>query len=237
MHTHKLTERDSWFIEKGQIDSYSRTPFDIGHVVVVCDNKHVLLSDVYNELRKCTTCSSSVTVPFSRSNIEHSKIEITNSQKKSLKIRTPKPSEMEKEFLQFFFPYNVARRVFPKVNFVLKWLIGLIVISFIILTAIGIVSFEQLLFHIEFVLIPTIEDLFLGFNDFWFPDDINSILIASNAEFFSRNVMVLGALRIGLENILMDFWVQVQLLRNETMILIEQFINRSRMVIEYFISE
>lgn len=68
MQVHKLTSADAWFIEKGQIDALSRSPFHIGDEVVVCDKQHVMLAEFYDG--ECLICHSRNTVPFSRQSVE-----------------------------------------------------------------------------------------------------------------------------------------------------------------------
>jgi hypothetical protein len=76
MYSHKLTESDNWFIEKGQIDTITRSHFAIGDEVVVCDKKHVSLLECYDAECPVTNCHSKVTVPFNRKNIEFAEISL-----------------------------------------------------------------------------------------------------------------------------------------------------------------
>jgi transcription elongation factor Elf1 len=78
MPSHTLTQSDEWFIQKGHMDALSRTPFDVGHQVVVCGNLHVLLAEFYDG--KCPLCGSAITIPFSR--------EILNSRRATYATRT-----------------------------------------------------------------------------------------------------------------------------------------------------
>ncbi len=68
MEIHKLTDADEWFLEKGQVDSISRSRFSVGDEVVVCDRQHVMLAEFYDG--KCPTCNSEKLVAFSRENVE-----------------------------------------------------------------------------------------------------------------------------------------------------------------------
>lgn len=74
MEKHKLTAADEWFIQKGQIDSLSRSPFSIGDEVVVCDRQHVMLAEFYGG--ECHTCHSKKLVKFNVQNVEPASYQI-----------------------------------------------------------------------------------------------------------------------------------------------------------------
>jgi len=69
MQTYILSEKDRWFLNKRRIDSLSRSQFSVGDSIVVCDKKHVMLSEYYEG--SCHSCNSFTTVPFSYANVEH----------------------------------------------------------------------------------------------------------------------------------------------------------------------
>jgi len=69
VHKHILSDKDAWFLAKNRIDALSRSQFAIGDSVVVCINKHVMLTDFYDG--ECPTCKSKSTTPFSFSSVEH----------------------------------------------------------------------------------------------------------------------------------------------------------------------
>jgi len=64
-----LSNDDSWFVKKKRLDSLSRSQFLIGDSVVVCNNKHVMLSDFYEG--ECHTCKDRQTVSFCYANVEY----------------------------------------------------------------------------------------------------------------------------------------------------------------------
>ena len=223
MHTHKLTESDSWFIEKGLLDSNSRSPFTVGDIVVVCNNKHVMLFEFYDG--ECISCSSTRTVPFSQTNIMHKKIEFHKPLKiDNLKIEFPEQSESEEEFLKWFFPSSIARRVIPKVNLVLKWLLGIIVIGLIVFIATDEIPNDQFLIH---------------FSDFWVSSNVSSRFIAFNLNILSQNRIVLtnfhavlGGFGIGSANIVIYLWTHLQIFINRTMVMLELIYNQTTLLIE-----
>lgn len=70
MLTHRLTESDDWFIKQNRIDSISRTPFAVGHEVVVCGNHHVMLADFYSGQCNESGCGSRKLIQFSKRNVQ-----------------------------------------------------------------------------------------------------------------------------------------------------------------------
>lgn len=70
MLTHKLTERDNWFIKQNRLDSISRTRFQVGHEVVVCSNHHVMLAEFYNGQCNQSGCDSTRLIRFSKKNVQ-----------------------------------------------------------------------------------------------------------------------------------------------------------------------
>lgn len=70
MLKHRLTVNDDWFIKQNRIDSISRTPFAVGHKVVVCDNHHVMLAEFYGGKCNESGCGSRRLIRFSRQNVQ-----------------------------------------------------------------------------------------------------------------------------------------------------------------------
>lgn len=160
MNSHRLTEADRWFIDKRQIDPLSRTPFNVGMSVVVCEHKHVMLTEFYDGT--CPTCKSTVTVPFTRTNVEYAK--------------PPKPKE---EFLKWFFPSKFIRRIIPKVNRVLGCIIGVLAVAIFVLIMTGTLSNQLFMQHIETIAIPKTYLLLSRLKDFLFSDAVSEQFVRS----------------------------------------------------------
>ena len=198
MHSHKLTEVDRWFIEKGQVDTMSRTPFDIGLTVVVCDHKHVMLLDFYDGT--CPTCRSTTTVPFGKSSVEY-----------------PKPPKPKEEFLKCFFPSKVARKVIPKANAGLGWTLGILIVALVVLIATGTISNALFLQRIDTLLIPRTELLISRISTFVFSASVTEKFVSSGIVISTRNgtivanaILVLSVLGTGLWSLLKILWIGLQ---------------------------
>lgn len=206
MHKHKLTESDIWFIEKGQVDTLSRTPFAVGHEIVVCDHKHVMLADFYDG--SCPTCHSTITVAFGRSAIEY-----------------PKPPKPKEEFLKWFFPTKIA----PKVNVALGWVLGILVAAVVILVATGTLSNTLFMQRVEGLLLPRTEILIHRIGSFWFSDSVSERFASSGVVIFARNeaifanaIAVLSVLGVSLWSLLTAIWSGFQTPLEKSEVLFER---------------
>lgn len=220
MYSHKLTEADRWFIEKGQVDTMSRTPFDIGLTVVVCDHKHVMLADFYDGT--CPTCKSTVTVAFGRGAVEY-----------------PKPPKVREEFLKWFFPAKIARKIIPKVNVALGWTIGILIAAIFVLVATGTLSNALFLQRIETLLVPRTELLLSRIGSFWFSADAAERFASSGAIISTRNqtiivnaIAVLSVLGIGLWSLLTTLLGSLQIPLERSKILFGRIGERTQSLIE-----
>lgn len=198
----------------------SRTPFDVGHVVVVCDHKHVMLADFYSGI--CPTCKSTITVPFRRSNIEY-----------------PKPPKPKIEILRWFFPTDFARKVVPKINAVLGWMLGIMVVAMVVLITTGTLSNDLFLYRIENLLVPKTQVLITRIGDFWFSETVADRFVSSGLVILSRNeiifanaLAVLSVMGVGLWSILTSLWTSLQVPFNKSRVLLERFGERTREFIE-----
>ncbi len=155
MYSHTLTEKDRWFIDKGTIDSLSRSLFTVGDVVVVCNHKHVMLEEFYTG--SCPICKSTVTVPFCRDNV------IYSDQNKP-RIQLPKPPEERPyvvtrprvrrnafEYLADLFPYEETMCL---LNRILGWILGILGVVVAGLLIFGVITNDLLLAYINRVVLP-----------------------------------------------------------------------------------
>lgn len=209
MHKHKLTESDKWFIEKGQVDTLSRTPFAIGHEIVVCDHKHVMLTDFYDG--SCPNCHSTITVVFGHSAVEY-----------------PKPPKPKEEFLKWFFPAKTARKVISKVNVVLGWVLGILVAAIFILIATGTFSNALFLQRIDTLLVPRTEVLLSRVGEFLFSESVaekftnsGSVILARNGAILKNGIAVLSALGVGLCSLFTAIWGGLHMPLEKTKVLFE----------------
>ena len=201
----------------------SRTPFNVGQVVVVCDHKHVMLADFYDGI--CPTCHSSITVPFERNSVEY-----------------PKPPKPKPEFLSWFFPANVTRKLLPKIITALGWMLGIMVVSLAILIATGTLSNNLFLYRIENLLIPKTQVILSRIDSFWFTETIaekfasSGLLILSRNEIiFAKTLAVLSVMGTSLWSILISLWSYLHLPLDKSRWLIERFCERTRNLVEMIV--
>jgi hypothetical protein len=158
MHVHTLTAIDEWFIQEGQIDPLSRTRFAIGHNVVVCPKRHVLLADFYDGV--CLQCGSRITVEFSRDNVLrgimrsyagacpkcHNQVSMLFQQpvgKLTWEGVCPscrRSMEADDQFFLLQQIYHKQRDRSKQVNSTLRWVLAMLVVSVIGLTYTGKIS-------------------------------------------------------------------------------------------------
>ena len=220
MHSHKLIEADRWFIEKRQVDTMSRTPFDIGLTVVVCDHKHVMLLDFYDGT--CPTCRSTTTVPFGKSSVEYPK--------------SPKPKE---EFLKWFFSSKVAHKVIQKANAGLGWTLGILIVTLVVLIATGTISNALFLQRIDTLLILRTELLLSRISTFVFSASVAEKFVSSgivistrNEEIFANAIAILSMLGVGLWGILTTLWGCLQMMLDRSKALLERVGERTQNLIK-----
>lgn len=220
MNKHKLTESDKWFIEKGQVDTLSRTPFDVGHEVVVCDHKHVMLADFYDGT--CPTCHSTITVNFGRRAVVYLK-----------------PLKHKEEFIKWFFPSRIARKIVPMINTALGWILGLVVAAVVVLVATGALSNELLLQRLEGVLVPKTGLLLSRIGNFWFSESVadkfasfGTVILIKNRIVYANAIAVLSTLSVDLWNLLTMLWSGFQRPRNKSKMLFECVSVRTQDLIE-----
>ena len=168
MHSHKLTETDSWFIEKGRVDSLSRSPFVLGNTVVVCNNKHVMLLEFYEG--KCPTCNSEITLPFSRSNVDYLS-----------------PQKAASVSPQRLYPARTTRKFFPLANKVLGWTLGILVFVVCVLTFTGSISNESLIYRLRSSVFPKTRLMLESAEEFFFPDAAIASIEGASREILAKN--------------------------------------------------
>lgn len=220
MHKHKLTKSDRWFVEKGQVDTLSRTPFAVGHEIVVCDHKHVMLADFYDG--SCPICHSTITVAFGHSAVEY-----------------PKPPKPKEEFLKWFFPTKIACKVIPKVNVALGWVLGILIAAVVILVATGILSNASFLERIDTLLIPRTELLLSRIGGFWFSESVaqkftssGTVILTRNGAIFANAITVLSVLGAGLWGLLTAIWGGFLMMFERSKVLFEHVGVRTQHLVE-----
>lgn len=249
-----LTVDDSWFIEKGQKDSLSKTYFEVGQTVVVCDNRHVMLAEFYEG--ECPTCHSHKTVPFSRQNVEPGILrsytrecpecleEVTilvrqQGANNPFVGRCPKCNSKVFISEKFFEDQDFALKMgtfIAKINMALGWILGLLIVCIIVLAMKGKISNDNLINYSNNIILPRTERIyenFLNFADFQRVSHVfirgNKEFLAGNADFFaSITTFVLNGLKVFADS----FWESLWRAGRKTDELTELFGTRTRVLIE-----
>lgn len=196
MNSHKLTTADSWFIEKGQIDSQTRERFDIGHEVVVCENHHVMLLDFYNG--ECPTCKSKVTVPFNRSNVERKNINLHYNKPKSAntvnppRIVNPPRTTHTVTDRRRIFGFQRFRRYIINSKYVFMWILGLLICCGIVLNLTGIISNERFFECVQVSILPKTKLMLFGLRNFLASDEVNQSFINANSIIIAKSGILLA---------------------------------------------
>lgn len=257
MYSHILTSKDEWFIEKGQKDSISRTPFEVGQTVVVCDKRHVMLADFYDG--ECPTCHGRNTVPFSRENIEqgvlrsyigecpkcYKEVNILFTQYAANKLfvgKCPNCSTDLSVNTQFFMKKAFAERLKKYVGGIkiaLALMLGLLVICMIALMATDTISNDKLIAYLKGAILPRTQEFyknfleFVRFNKFYCAFEVATCdLLEKNAGLF-KNIIASGPVFLdGIKWLAIAFWEQMHTVLENTNDLIKLFVIRTKILIK-----
>jgi hypothetical protein len=257
MYTHTLTTEDLWFVEKGQKDSLSKTPFEVGQTVVVCDNRHVMLAEFYDG--ECPTCHSHNTVSFSRQNVEPGTLHSYTgecpecSEEVTILFRQcgannpfvgkcPKCNNdlfiSEKFFVEQAFILKLRKYV-SRVSIALGWILGLLVFCIFALTATGIISNDNLINYSKGVIFPKMQRVYNNSLDLVASDRFYCAFILTTKEFLAGNTILLGNISVffnicidGLKVLGIGFWEQLRIIIGKTEELMELFGQRTQILIE-----
>lgn len=258
MQTHKLTAEDAWFIEKGRIDSISRSPFKIGDEVVVCDRRHVMLAEFYDG--ECSSCHSCKTVPFSRRNVEAGALKSYAGQcpvcaaELTVLLRQrgvgrpyvgkcPKCNH-EFSFSATFFEEQAQREKFKtfigRANAVLGWTLGLLIVSVIIFSLAGAVPHDRFALYAEDVIWPQTLLLFNRIPNFIisqrFSDAFaafNGLIAERTAAFLIKGTAVFSALWAGIQETCMAMWKRSMRILTNSESIWKRFIYKTKLLFEW----
>lgn len=258
MQTYKLTEEDVWFIEKGQIDSLSRSPFQIGDEVVVCDRRHVMLAKFYDG--ECPSCNSRKTVPFSRQNVETGTLKSYAGQCPNCTTELTvflrqfgagrpyvgKCPKCKHEFsLSATFFKEQARREKLKMHIgrthaVLGWTLGLLIVGVVILSLVGVVSHDRFALYAKKVIWPRTLRLFDCIPDFIISQrfsgafaSFNGLIAERTAALLIKGVAVLSVLWAGIQETCTAMWKRSMRILINSEIMRKLFIYRTKLLFEW----
>lgn len=256
MESHTLTTDDFWFIEKGWKDSLSRTPFEVGQTIVVCENRHVMLAEFYDGV--CPTCKSNKTMTFSRQNLElgvfrsyigecpkcYNEVTILFRQDRksgSFIGRCPKCNSTHSLSEKFFTEQVIIlkyKKYFRRVNLVLGGILGVLVACIFILIVTGNLQNAPLIEYSENVIFPRTQEIYTCLFKFINFDKFYYVFIEATNTFIMKNEILF-------ENIIFHFSMLIEKNRifgeglrehlrnvfNKTNDLIELFEKRTRIII------
>lgn len=209
MQVHKLTAADAWFIEKGRIDALSRSPFQIGDEVVVCDKRHVMLAEFYDG--ECFICHSRNTVPFSRQSVEFGVLrshvgkcplcarDVTvlfrqGGARGSFVGRCPKCNH-DLSVQRAFFEGQASARRFRKyiceANTVLGWVLGMLTTVLIVLSLVGMISHDRFVSYAENIIWPRTAVAFGTTWDLLPSKSLQEAVFAFNGDVHEKNKLLL----------------------------------------------
>lgn len=257
MYSHILTSEDGWFIEKGLKDSISRTPFEVGQTVVVCDKRHVMLADFYDG--ECPTCHSRNTVPFSRENIEQGvlrsyigecpkcfkEVNILFTQhaaNKSFVGKCPSCSTDLSVSTQFFVKKAFAERLkkyVGRIKIALELMLGLLVICLIALMATDTISNDKLIAYLKSTILPRSQEFyknfleFVSFDKFYYAFKVAARDLLEGTTDLFRNIIASGSVFLDrIKWLAIAFWEQMQTVLEKTNELIKLLVRQTRLFIK-----
>ena len=146
---HTLDENDAWFIDKGWIDSLSRSRFKLGDEVVVCDKRHGMLAKYYQG--HCHTCKSSETIPFSSLSSAPSRYKFVGGRlvPQGLKISIRRSVRTKPQEVTQNVSANSASSRGGMLNFCLGVILILLITAAVLMNYYGIISNDKLLENIR----------------------------------------------------------------------------------------
>ena len=258
MQTHKLTAADDWFIKKGQIDSISRSPFQIGDEVVVCDKQHVMLAEFYDG--ECPSCHSQETVPFSRQSVEvgtlrryagecplcAAKLTVLLRQHGTDSPFVGRCPQCNQDFSlsAMFFEEQALREKFKKhigrVNTVLGWTLGLLIAGVIIFSLAGVVPNGRFVLYAQNVMWPKTFLLISRIPDFIISEKFNESFVAFNGLIANRTgsllikgAAVLSALGSGVLKTCVVIWNRSIIILMNSGGLLKRLIYKTKLLFEW----
>lgn len=191
------------------MDSISRSPFQIGDKVVVCDRQHVMLAEFYDG--ECPSCRSRKTVTFSRRNVEMGTLKsymgpcpVCSAQLAVLLRKRgagwsyggkcPKCGH-EFSLSAAFIDRPAQREKFKtyigRVNAVLAWLLGLLIAGVIVFSLAGAVPHDRFVLHVENTAWPRILSLLARVPDFIGVQELGGAFAASGGLIAERTAALL----------------------------------------------
>ncbi|MDR0918478.1 MAG: hypothetical protein LBM93_04420, partial [Oscillospiraceae bacterium] len=213
MQSHKLTIADSWFIEKGQVDTITRSPFAIGDEVVVCDKKHVSFLECYDGECPVTNCHSKVTVQFNRANVEYEEFKLysfagecpkcqritTILYKQSRGVCSGKCPicgqiiTVSTNYFRFQAKKHTIQRNIRRLSITLWYIFVVMVIGIGVLTCADIIKHQPALDFFNSVMIPKSMELIDKSQDFIVSDEFIFCLEESSQQLINKNSVLFGS--------------------------------------------
>lgn len=258
MEIHRLTLADEWFIQKGQVDSISRSHFSLGDEVVVCDRQHVMLAEFYDG--ECPTCHSKMLVKFTRENVEpgtlHTFVGACPKCNKNVTIifsqhgkqpyigKCPgcnKKIILEPNYFENIKVFQKAERYIQNVKKVLASILLLAIAIIMFLNYKGLISNEELLVYWREVAIPRTVNIVDSFKEYVVSASINVqfeksfIAISKNTSIIvnnSRDVFMI--LLVGLQFVLLTIWNGTLGVYENTCKMLELIKVKTELLIRYF---
>ncbi len=240
------------------MDSITRSPFQIGDEVVVCDKQHVMLAEFYDG--ECPTCHSHNTVPFSRQSVE---TRILMSYAGVCPVCTVEMTALLRQYsvggpfvgkcpkCNKYFSFDARwlkeqargekfRTRIRKVNAILGWVLGLLIVIIIGFSLAGVLQNDRFILYAENMVWPKTLLLFDRIPDFIVSKKIskgfwalNSLAAERTASLLIKGAAVLSLFGVGVQDICMALWRRsIKVLANSEELL-KLFVYKTKLLLEW----